>query len=82
MSVPIPSSNDICNGISAYSRISNMVNRLEILIDYLQLCQQVAADTDSPSSVSIRGTFLMLEDVFRDSCEIQRLLKPFSAYIR
>ncbi len=83
MSLPVPGLDDICHGISAYSVTDGLITRLDMLNDYLLFWQDAAeADPERRLHVPVGNFRLMVEDIFAQACQLQRLLKPFTAHMR
>lgn len=82
MSLPVPSMDDIYNGITASGRCSRLLQRIEALQNFVFLWQDSRQQPNDFISGYLQSMEIMLEDIYSRACDVEKNLEPFSEYIR
>lgn len=82
MSIPVPSMDDICNGITASGCCSGLLQRIEALRNFVFLWQDSRQQPDDFTSGYLQSMEIMLEDIYSRACDVEKSLEPFSEYMR
>lgn len=82
MSIPVPSMDDIYNGITASSRCSSLLQRIEVLQNFVFLWRDCRQQPDEFTCGYLQSMEIMLEDIYSRACDVEKSLEPFSEYMR
>lgn len=82
MSLPVPSMDDIYNGITASGRCSSLLQRIEALRNFVFLWQDSQQQPDDFISGYLQSMEIMLDDIYSRACDVEKNLESFSEYIR
>lgn len=82
MSLPVPSMDDIYNGITASGRCSSLLQRIEALQNFVFLWRDSRQQPDDFTSGYLQSMDILLEDIYSRACDVEKSLEPFSQYMR